>query len=251
LRSVSSRRPKRFVSYFGRALALSIALHLVVLPLFGLKAQARAHTEHEGPPSVTTERHPRPTSPPTPKPSPPPPRPTHPPVRYRTRPVAERPRLHVPRTVHVAQFHAPLPDAPPKLFANAPLRGNDTEASPGPIETGSPSSQTPVPASPKPDATPKPSCANPNADAAVKGAAVEPEFPTTMRERGATGTTEIEVALDAAGTPIELEIHRSSGFEILDRAALAAARATSYTPAVVNCVKTAGRYLFTVDFDDR
>jgi TonB family protein len=61
----------------------------------------------------------------------------------------------------------------------------------------------------------------------------------------------VEVTLDATGAVIAVSVHKYSGFALLDRAAIDAARATEYTPEIVDCVKTAGRYIFRADFDSQ
>ncbi|GAC1306151.1 MAG: hypothetical protein NVSMB21_08590 [Vulcanimicrobiaceae bacterium] len=107
---------------------------------------------------------------------------------------------------------------------------------------------TPPPPTPTPPPpTPKPACPVPNADATTVSA-VEPDYPDIARQQGAVGTAKIKVSLDAAGHVLDVALAKSSGNASLDQSALKAARASTFAPEVVNCVKTAGVYLFTADF---
>jgi len=56
------------------------------------------------------------------------------------------------------------------------------------------------------------------------------------------------VTLDETGNVVSATIYKSAGNAALDQAAIKAARATSYVPEIVNCVKTAGSYIFRADF---
>jgi TonB family protein len=78
--------------------------------------------------------------------------------------------------------------------------------------------------------------------------AVEPDYPEMAKEQGAEGTTQVEVSLDAAGNVLSATVHKSAGNALLDQAAIAAAKASKYQPEIVNCVKTAGSYIFRADF---
>ncbi|MGH7728378.1 MAG: energy transducer TonB, partial [Vulcanimicrobiaceae bacterium] len=98
-----------------------------------------------------------------------------------------------------------------------------------------------------PSPTPKPTCANPTADATLTNA-VSPDYPDIARQEGAVGTTQVEITLDASGAVTNATVYKSSGNQALDRSAVAAARASSYAPQIVNCQKVAGSYLFRADF---
>jgi TonB family protein len=88
----------------------------------------------------------------------------------------------------------------------------------------------------------------PNAAAAMKGEAAELEYPDIAREQGAIGTTVVKVTLDANGDVTDATIYKSAGNAALDQSAIKAAKATAYTPDIIDCVKTAGSYLFRAEF---
>lgn len=91
-------------------------------------------------------------------------------------------------------------------------------------------------------------CAVPNAPASTLVAAV-PEVPATLQSNGlASGTTMVRVDIDADGHVLNASIEKTSGVYGLDRAALKAARESTFQPEVRNCSGVAGSYLFEVDF---
>ena len=61
--------------------------------------------------------------------------------------------------------------------------------------------------------------------------------------------TKVRVDLDAGGNVVAVTVYESSGSMELDRAALNAARASSYAPEERNCQDISGSYLFTVNFE--
>ena len=93
------------------------------------------------------------------------------------------------------------------------------------------------------------SCNTPNVQASTAYAAVA-DRPNVADEMHLTGTTLVQVDLDDTGALVSAEVAKSSGVGVLDRAALAAARASKFTPAIQNCTPTAGSYLFEVDFNN-
>jgi protein TonB len=96
-------------------------------------------------------------------------------------------------------------------------------------------------------ATPKPSCAQPHVDARIiRG--IEPEYPEPARERGLTGTTQIEVTLAETGAVIDARVYAGSGSRILDEAALAAAKRSTYSSEIDDCKNVGGSYLFRAEF---
>ena len=58
-----------------------------------------------------------------------------------------------------------------------------------------------------------------------------PEYPLVARERGLTGTALIRALVGVDGETREVRLHRSSGHEMLDNAALAAVRRWSFEPS--------------------
>jgi TonB family protein len=92
-------------------------------------------------------------------------------------------------------------------------------------------------------------CAKPDLDAAVIGVAATPEFPDI--DRSISGTAQVKVELGSDGGILNASIYQSSGNVDLDEAALTAVRATSFSPAIRNCVAIASSYLFISDFQSR
>jgi TonB family protein len=91
-------------------------------------------------------------------------------------------------------------------------------------------------------------CTLSNAPASTIAAAV-PEVPAVLQVNGlASGTTMVQVDIDAEGHVLDTSIAKTSGVYGLDQAALKAARASTFAPQVRNCVGVAGSYLFEVDF---
>ena len=62
----------------------------------------------------------------------------------------------------------------------------------------------------------------------------EPAYPERARRAGAEGVVGVRLALAADGSVRAVELTRSSGSRLLDEAALAAARASTFTPASRN-----------------
>jgi protein TonB len=73
------------------------------------------------------------------------------------------------------------------------------------------------------DGSPVPSTANQN-----------PQYPAEARRRGWTGVAQLELDLDASGRVTAARLLRSSGHDVLDQAALAAARTWQYAPATMD-----------------
>jgi TonB family protein len=94
------------------------------------------------------------------------------------------------------------------------------------------------------------SCARPFADV-VTTHPVEPNYPETARREHATGTVQVKLMIDASGLVAAATIYKSSRNALLDDAALAAARASTYAPARVRCLPSSSTYLFRVDFSSQ
>jgi len=62
----------------------------------------------------------------------------------------------------------------------------------------------------------------------------EPAYPERARRAGAEGIVGVRIALAADGSVRQVELTRTSGSRLLDEAALAAARASTFTPATRN-----------------
>ena len=88
----------------------------------------------------------------------------------------------------------------------------------------------------------------------VEGSAdhsVAVEAPAMARQQGIVGVVTVSVMVDEHGRPSDARIV-SSPSAILNSAALAAAKAMTYTPAIYRCAPSPqGRALFRMDFMDR
>lgn len=60
---------------------------------------------------------------------------------------------------------------------------------------------------------------------------VKPKYPRKARTEGWEGTTVLKVRVDRGGRPGLIAVDRSSGFEVLDRAAVRAMRRWEFHPA--------------------
>ena len=76
------------------------------------------------------------------------------------------------------------------------------------------------------------------------------ETPTMAKTLDLTGETLVQVNLDPTGAILDTIVAKSSGVPLLDRAALAAAQASSFQPEIRDCSPVAGSYLFVVDFTE-
>jgi TonB family protein len=76
-----------------------------------------------------------------------------------------------------------------------------------------------------------------------------PEVPSDVQAQGYMGTAKVKVDLDASGDVVGTSIYTSTGSMELDRAALAAARASRYAPEQRECKNVPGSYLFIIDFE--
>ena len=235
----------RIGSFIGWAFLLSLAIHAVLLPFIKLKTHTADKQETE---KVSVEKKIRvqPPTPPPPTPTPPPPKSTPPPVKQTNPPPVRKLVIHPPKQTSQSKTGPSerKADVSQKESEEGVPKGNSTS---GPVAPVAPVSTAP-PATPAPTPTPKPACANPNSPAQIKGSAVEPEYPDVAREQGAVGTAQIKVTLGVTGAVTDVSVSKSAGNAALDKAAMDAAKSTQYIAETVNCVPTAGSYLFQADF---
>lgn len=92
------------------------------------------------------------------------------------------------------------------------------------------------------------SCAQPNAPATVIRAA-EPATPPMAQQQHIYGVVHVRVALDDDSKVTSARVWDSPS-AILNQAALAAAKASTYQTEVRDCKPVASTYLFTVTFFD-
>ena len=243
---------QRAGSFLGWAFLISFAVHLLTVPFFHLKGRSQEKAEVEKV-SVTKKIKVVVPTPPPPTPTPPPPTPppksTPPPVKQTNPPPQPKLRVNPPKTAAVSGTHSEAKYVPPPKGSEegVPQGTTASAAPPAKVSTAPPATPAPTPVPTTPP-TQKPTCAVPNADAAIKGSAVEPDYPDIARQQGAVGTTSVKITLDASGNVVDATIAKSAGNASLDQAAIKAAKATAYTPDIINCVKTAGSYLFRADF---
>ena len=158
-------------------------------------------------------------------------------------PTPQPPQPHVRAAVH--------PNAAPRVHVDVVrVSGPAVQSTSGPAVVAT--SGTGVDGDPNAVATasaapPRPACSVPNAPARTISAAM-PQTPDGVE--GLPATAEVQVTLDAAGRVTDLRIYRSAYNQQLDRAAIAAAKASTYAPALVDCLPAGGTYLFTVEFQD-
>jgi TonB family protein len=91
------------------------------------------------------------------------------------------------------------------------------------------------------------SCSTPDVPASTTYAALA-ETPAIATQYQLTGTTLVKVELEPNGSIRDASVAKSSGAPILDMAAVAAAKASTFSPEIRDCAPVAGSYLFQVDF---
>ncbi len=255
-----TRPVDRVRSFLGYAFLISLLIHVVTLPFFGLKPQKHEKDETQ---KISQERviRVKPTPKPTPTPTQPPPSPTPKPVKQtpppvkQTQPPVKQLVVHPPKTnsnsKSASSENRYVP--PPKGDEGGVPRGNGAIGKPAPVataaavKTGPPATAAPPPPPTPTPTPPAPKCAVPNADATTVNAA-DADYPDIARQQGVVGSAAVKVTLDATGHVTGADINKSAGNAALDQSAIKAARASTYKAEVVSCVPTAGSYIFRVDF---
>jgi TonB family protein len=226
---------------------ISLALHLLLGPLINFK-QEETPPEQVHKVTISKMPTPPPTPPPTPKPTPTPP-PTPPP---KTTPPPHTPDPKVVKLkVNTIKQHTNK--GGPSENANTHTEGS-TQGNPagnantgatGPPATAPPAPPTPAPPTP----TPPPTCAKPNADATVVNA-VAPDTPALAQQQGITGEVIVEIQLDEHSHLINAKVTKSPN-PILNNAALAAARQSTFQTEISNCRPMASSYNYLVEFESQ
>ena len=90
-------------------------------------------------------------------------------------------------------------------------------------------------------------CPHPFMEATVSHP-VQPRYPA-FAARGVWYSSEIDVQVGDADNLLNAWVYKTSGNREIDRSALAAAKASSYSSAVSYCEKANGDYLFRADFE--
>jgi protein TonB len=237
---------ERVRSFLGWAFVISIAAHFVFGGLIQYKPYISTDKETEKVSVTKKTKIVVPTPPPTPTPPPPtpPPKQTPPPVTTTVPPQQPRLKLNVPKSSSKGNNNV----SNERNYVQ-PKEGSQegvpqgTVASAPPAPTAGPATAAPPPPTPTP-----PRCSQPHKDA-IATRPVEPEYPDMARQQGAVGTVQVKVTLSASGAVLATAVYKSSGNQALDRAAISAAKASSYSPEVDDCQAQSGKdYLFRVDF---
>jgi TonB family protein len=169
------------------------------------------------------------------------------------RPIVMRPQMHrqfvaqnIPsvhrsaQRTHVSQRpHGAGPPVPPSSTGQPNAPGNT--GIPGDGGTSGP------PAAPF--ETAGPACSDPSAEAKTL-VAIAPDAASADVTAGANVTAMIKVDLDESGRVLGVSVYASTGSFELDRAALSAARESTYAPEMRDCRPVAGSYLFKVEFSN-
>jgi TonB family protein len=160
---------------------------------------------------------------------------------------------HRPATIAVTKLATPPPPPPkrtpaPRTASSAPPARKGSEAA-GTTGAGTPA-PTPVAvaATPKPVATSNAGCAQADVAAAVVATPAPPDIAPDARVSATSGTTLVNVQLDAAGQVTTTSVTQSTGNSALDLVAVAMARDARYTPALHDCKPVASAYTFSVKF---
>lgn len=200
------------------AIAISLAIHLVFAIVARTIPPAQAAPEAPQHISIVHIATPPPTPPPTPRPH-----------QQHVSSIPSHRSAHVSPSVH-----------PPRVVAHG---GGSVWAEPPVAATAGPSIPGDVTGSATP--SPAPACSNPYAPAHVIDA-ISPDAPEDAA--GVAATAQVQVTLDDRGRVTDAHIYASSGTMSLDRAAVDAARRSTYAPQIADCQPTGGTYLFKVDF---
>lgn len=83
-------------------------------------------------------------------------------------------------------------------------------------------------------------CAHPNVDASVKNA-VAPNLPNDPKLEA---VVDVAVTVGPSGKVLSTKVTHSSGNAKIDNAVVRAARESTYSPKIVNCVPVQGGYTF-------
>jgi TonB family protein len=227
---------------------LSILLHLLIGPL----VQFKRTPEAPEPPQQTVKIERMPTPPPTPKPTPKPtptPPPTPPPKS--TPPPKNTPP---PQAIKINTAKTTAHTGGPSEAANTHTTGSENGSPQGTGNSPSPATPSPATAPPTQAPTPVPTptppqCAQPNVPATTINA-VPAETPQIAAQQGITGEVTVQVTLDENSKLVDAKVVRTPS-AILNNAALASARQSTFKTRIANCKPVADTYLFTVDFQSQ
>ncbi len=230
-------------NYLAYGFAISIAVHLIVLPF--VRPQA---TVAEPEPVPTFHVDHMPTPPPTPPPTPTPKStvpPTPPAHATQPPPVRQHP-IRIVTQHQDAQPHRGSVE-PANTHVTGDANGIPSPAATAGLAAGGLATSPPAPPASTPRPTPTPlSCARPNVAPATLRAAA-PDTPTMAQQQGVTGVVQVVVSLDTQSRIVGTRV-QSSPSALLNQAALSAARESQFRTEIRNCEPIAADYIFSVDF---
>lgn len=125
----------------------------------------------------------------------------------------------------------------------APAVNEDGEQ-PRLVETAPPPPPSPVASAP---AAPRPAVATSQPQPVSTPA---PRYPAQALRRGERGTVMVGAEIDDSGIPTSVEVARSSGSRLLDRAAVDAVRGWRFRPAMADGRPTKGRVQVPISFEN-
>lgn len=141
--------------------------------------------------------------------------------------------------------------APPPVIAAAPSPAPSAfvvpEPPPEPIVVAA-APAPPVVTAPAPPPAPPPPPQNLPASAVQYETTVTPDYPRLSRRNGESGRVMVRVFIDEAGTPRQVQVGATSGFERLDASALAAVLKFRFKPPTVNGQPFSGWTNVPIDF---
>lgn len=186
-----------------------ILVHLLALFFLLRQTPAREVLQKAAPIMVAVVTPPKVVVPP-----PPPPPPPRPPPKPRLEPIkapAPSPPIVVPALPALVEFASPPPAVPAP-----PAQSEVTAATVAP---------------PLPSPRPAPPAITPPSFNAAYLRNTPPRYPNASRRTGEQGRVVMRVHVSETGSPEQVELHTSSGFERLDRAALDTVRTWKFVPA--------------------
>lgn len=148
-----------------------------------------------------------------------------------------------------APEYAPLPapiagDSGEVSDVQPPPAARSGEERPRLVETAPPS----PPAAPAPVAAPSPS-ATVATSQPQPISSPSPRYPARALRRGESGTVMVSAEIGPDGVPISVEVARSSGSRLLDRAAVDAVRRWRFRPALADGRPTTGKVQVPISFE--
>lgn len=232
-------------SFLLNAFAISIALHVLFGPFIAHWKAPDTEKEQVQKVAITKQIKvvvPTPP-PPTPKPTPTPPPPKVTPTPHQVT-QAKKLKVNIPKTKSVSA-------SGPSENTVQQSQGDENGAPQGQATAGSGTAAGPTgpPATPAPTPVPTPACAHPQVPPATI-TAVAPDVPEIARQQGIQGRVQVRVDLNEQSKIVGVSIY-SSPNPLLNKAAMDAARQSTFRTEVQNCQPIASSYLYIVDFQSQ